>query len=197
MVVDEWHAGGNDVFVGLWTGLVLNELFRHTDVYSMSAWTCAACALSYNHFDPPVYRMGGLAFKLIANQLETIPVLGILGNSPQPELRGTVGVDKPQTSSGSPTYPLDVMAAISPDGRRLTVSVVNPSESAQQLVMQVLKGGAAAGFARNGRKWTIAAADANSRNLPGQEQQISLTESPVDDLTVSQTVPPVSISLYE
>ena len=106
-------------------------------------------------------------------------------------------MDKPQTSSGSPTYPLDVMAAISPDGRRLTVSVVNPSESAQQLVMQVLKGGAAAGFARNGRKWTIAAADANSRNLPGQEQQISLTESPVDDLTVSQTVPPVSISLYE
>jgi alpha-N-arabinofuranosidase len=197
MVLDEWHAGGNDLFVGLWTGLVLNELFRHTDTYVMSAWTCAACALSYNHFDPPVYRSGGLVFKLVANQMETIPVLGITGNSPQPELRGTVGVDRPQTSSGSPTYPLDVMAAVSQDGRRLTVTVVNPSESAQQLTLQLLNRGAAAAFPNAGRKWTIAGADINARNVPGQEQQIKLVESQVADLTAAHAVPPVSISLYE
>jgi len=197
MVLDEWHAGGSDHFVGLWTALGLNELFRHTDVYAMSAWTCAPCAVAYNSFDPPVLRSGGLVFKLFANRLESIPVLGIQGNSPQPELRGTVGVDKPQTPSGSPTYPLDVMAAVSQDGKRLTVTVVNPSEAGQQLVLEVLRGGAAAGVVRNGRKWTISAPNIDARNIAGQPPAITLVESPVPDVSGQLTVAPLSISLYE
>jgi len=197
MVLDEWHAGGSDLFVGLWTALGLNELYRHTDVYKMSAWTCLACALAYNSFDPPVLRSGGLVFKLFANQAGTIPVLGITGNSPQPELRGTVGVDRPQTSSGSPTYPLDVMATLSEDGRRLAVTVINPSEASHQLVMEVLNGGAAAGFAKSGRKWTMAGASIDARNVAGQAPMIPLVEAEVPDLAAPLTVPALSISLYE
>ena len=193
MVLDEWHAGGNDMFVGLWTGLVLNELFRHTDVYTMSAYTCASCALNYNSFDPPVLTSGGLVFKLLANRLGTIPVLGIQGNSPQPELAGTVGVDKPQVSSGSPTYPLDVMAALSADRKTLTVSVVNPGEASKELVLNII-GAAATG---NGRKWTIAGPSIDARNVAGREQMIRLVESAVSDPSAPSTVAPLSINMYE
>lgn len=160
------------MFVGLWTGLVLNELFRHTDVYTMSAYTCAPCALNYNSFDPPVPTSGGLVFKLLANRLGTIPVLGIQGNSPQPELAGTVGVDKPRVSSGSPTYLLDVMAALSQNRKTLTVSVVNPSETSKELVLDIAGG---APVASSGRKWTIAGPNIEARNVSGREQMIRPT----------------------
>jgi alpha-N-arabinofuranosidase len=194
MVLDEWHAGGTDMFVGLWTGLVLNELFRHTGVYAMSAYTCAPCALNYNSFDPPVLTSGGLIFKLLANRFGTIPVLGIQGNSPQPELAGTVGVDKPQVSSGSPTYPLDIMAALSQDRKTLTVSVVNASEAGKDLVMDIAGGGTVAG---SGRKWTIAGPNIQARNIAGREQVIRLVDSAVSDPGAPTTVAPFSINMYE
>lgn len=194
VVLDEWHAGGGDMFVGLWTGLVMNELFRHTDVYTMSAYTCAPCALNYNKFDPPVHTSGGLVFKVLANRFGTIPVLGIQGNSPQPELLGTVGVDKPLVSSGSPTYPLDVMAALSQDKKTLTVAVVNPSEVAKELVMALVGGAIVDG---SGKKWTIAGPSIDARNTAGQPQVIKLVESATTDPSAATTVPPFSISMYE
>jgi alpha-N-arabinofuranosidase len=134
-----------------------------------------------------------LVFKLLANRLGTIPVLGIQGNSPQPELAGTVGVDKPQVSSGSPTYPLDVMAALSADRKTLTVSVVNPGEASKELVLNII-GAAATG---NGRKWTIAGPSIDARNVAGREQMIRLVESAVSDPSAPSTVAPLSINMYE
>lgn len=159
----------------------------------MSAYTCAPCALDYNHFDPPVLRSPGLVFKLFTKHLGTIPILGIGGNSPQPELAGTVGVDKPTISSGSPTYPLDVMATLSQDRKTLTMSVVNPSETSRQLELQV--DGAA--LPTRARKWTITGPGIKAQNVAGEKAMIELIESSVSDATHALAVPPTSITLYE
>jgi alpha-L-arabinofuranosidase len=105
-------------------------------------------------------------------------------------LLGTVGVDKPLVSSGSPTYPLDVTAALSQDRHTLTVAVENPSDTAKQLVNVV--GGA--GIAHNGRKWSIVGPDINSRNVAGGNQAIQLVESQVGEAGASMAVATLSFS---
>jgi len=45
----------------------------------------------------------GLMFKLYRRHFGTIP-LEVAGNSPQHDVKGTVGVDKAKTSSGSDTF---------------------------------------------------------------------------------------------
>ena len=42
-----------------------------------------------------------------------------------------LAVDLPAHPSGSPTYPIDVFAALSADRRKLAISVVNPTGTAQ------------------------------------------------------------------
>ncbi len=42
-----------------------------------------------------------------------------------------VGIDNSARPSGSPTYPLDVFAALSADRKRIAISVINPTEGPQ------------------------------------------------------------------
>src|ERR1017187_1849947 len=53
------------------------------------------------------------------------------GNSPPPAPLYPVGGDQPKVNAGSPTYPVDVSAALTSDGKFLTVAVINANESAQ------------------------------------------------------------------
>jgi len=192
LVMDEWSTGGGDMFGGLTVGMTLNEMFRHSDAYVRSDHTCAPCAISYNAYDPPVLRTNGLVFKMLANNFGTLPILDIGGNSPQPQLRGTVGIDVPRTSSGSPTYPLDVMAALSSDRQQLTITVVNPSESPQQLQLEVT----GTTLPGNARKWTVSGPNIQARNVAGQPPQTTLVESTLSNATSPITVAPFSINLY-
>ena len=193
LVMDEWSTGGGDMAAGLTVALTLNEMFRHTDAYVRSDHTCAPCAINYNRYDPPVLRTNGLVFKMLANNFGTLPILDIGGNSPQPQLRGTVGIDVPRTPSGSPTYPLDVMAALSGDRQQLTITVVNPSATPQQLQLQVV----GATLPRNARAWTVSGPDIQARNLAGETPQVRLTESTLSNASAPITVAPFSINLYQ
>jgi alpha-N-arabinofuranosidase len=56
----------------------------------------------------------------------------VSGDSPQVPTKGIVGIDTSARPSGSPTYPLDVFAAISADRKKMTISVVNPTETPQE-----------------------------------------------------------------
>ena len=58
---------------------------------------------------------------------------GVDGNSPQPLVPGTPFVDRGTKPTGSPTYPLDVLAAYSSDRKKFLVSVVNPTEERQSV----------------------------------------------------------------
>src|SRR6478735_9881624 len=134
VALDEWAYTGSppgsfkNVPAYAWA---LNELFRHSDVFTMGGFTFAGSTLSATRTDA-VLNPIGLMFQLYRDHFGTIP-LGVTGSSPQPVRTGRVGAEIPNVNAGSPTYPLDVAAALSADGKTLTVSVVNPSESSQTL----------------------------------------------------------------
>jgi alpha-N-arabinofuranosidase len=195
MVLDEWSSGGGtggEIVNALVSALTLNEMFRRTDVWTMSAYTGLTGTVAYDRSEAkPTMRAVGQLFKLYTEQLGSLPV-AVTGDSPQPELRGTIGVDKPRVPSGSPTFPLDVLATLSSDRRRLTIAVVNPSESPQTLRLAVA-GGA---LARGGKAWTLASREFAARSMPGQPSPASVTEAAVPDPGVALNIEPVTIKLY-
>ena len=133
--IDEWaNTGSNraaNLKIALSYGLVLQEMFRHTDLIKMAAFTMGTSTLSLNDTGA-VYNPYGLMFKIYHEHFGTIPV-EVDGNSPQPAPKFPVGGDQPRVNAGSPTFPLDVSAAFTSDRKFLTVAVVNPTESAQTL----------------------------------------------------------------
>jgi alpha-L-arabinofuranosidase len=194
MVLDEWATGARgagDMVGALGAAMVLNEMIRESDVWVMGAYTALTSVVAYDRTDAlPALRASGLVFQLYTDHLGTLP-LAVTGDSPQPELRGTLGVDKPRLSSGSPTYPLDILAALSADRRTLTVAVVNPSEQPQTL--QLRFDGATP--RRAGRVWTIES-EPDARAMPGQPAA-RLVESRVTSPTAARTIAPTSIQLFE
>jgi len=88
--------------------------------------------------------------------------------------------------------PLDVAAALTADGRFLTVAVVNPTAVAVELPLDL-------GTHRvvgRATRWLIAAADEHAHNTPGLPRQVDLTH--VDDLDGSRplAVPALGIALF-
>lgn len=191
MVLDEWVSGSRGLKGALGVATVLNEIFRHTDVFAMSAYTCAPCNLAYDGIHS-TYRGTGLVFKMYSGHFGKIPVQ-VDGHSPQPEVPGTIGVDKPQKTSGSPTYPLDVMAALSQDKKSLTIAVVNPTNVNQTLDLDV-SGGT---LSNRTKKWIITGDSLDAHNQAGKEPRITLTSSVVSNLSNSASVDPLSVSLFE
>jgi alpha-N-arabinofuranosidase len=168
-------------------------MFRYSNVFTMSAFTGLTSTVAYDRSEAwPTMRAVGQVFRLYTEHFGTLP-LPVTGDSPQPELRGTIGVDKASVSSGSPTYPLDVMATLSADRRTVTVAVTNPSETAMTLRL-AFQGGTPAS---NGKVWTIAAREFGGRAVAGQAPVATTTESPVADPAAPLTIPPVTIKLYE
>ena len=102
-----------------------------------------------------------------------------------------MGADQPRVNAGSPTYPLDVAAALSADRKSLTVAIINPTEAARDFTVTI-KGFELSG---RGRTWRMTGSDANSANELGQKPQVEVVEIPFSELP--KTVPPVSISVYE
>jgi alpha-N-arabinofuranosidase len=108
-------------------------------------------------------------------------------------VKGTVGVDRPEVSSGSDTYPLDVVAAVTEDRKMVTVAVVNPTETVQHMNLD-FKG---ADFGNLFKSYLLAAPDLSTRNIPGEEPAIEIHESELRKIPKKLEVPPISISLYE
>jgi len=134
-----------------------------------------------------------MVFKTFREHLcENLPV-SVTGNSPQLQTRGTVGVDECARPSGSATYPLDVLAALSADRKKLTVSVVNPTESAQEFAIDVT----GVQLDGTGKLWQIAAPSISTVNVAGQKPAIAIVELPVAEAPNKLTVPPISVDVYE
>jgi alpha-N-arabinofuranosidase len=79
------------------------------------------------------------------------------------------------------------------DGKSLTLAIVNPTESAQQIDV-ALKGVA---VQDKGRLWRIASADLTGANVPGKPRVVDIVESPVTEAPGRLAIPPISISIYE
>jgi len=195
--VSEWlgergvRTPGYSMFAPLSCAQAMQEMFRHSNMFILSSYTAAPQLLNFNKTDATVHPIG-LMFELYRRHFGTIPV-DVTGNSPQHDLAGTPGVDKGKTSSGSDTYPLDAAAALTPDRKSLTVAIVNPTESEQQIDVAIH----GVTVQNKGRVWRIAGADLTADNEPGKPQAVDIVESPLTGVPGRLTVPKLSISIYE
>jgi alpha-L-arabinofuranosidase len=173
--------------------MVLQEMLRHTDFMKMGAFTTGASTMDITP-KGSVLNSTGEVFKLYGEHFGagTVPV-AIEGTSPQPEPRYAVGFAHPKVLAGSPTYPLDVVAGLSPDGRSLRLAVVNATFEDQPVAIKLeglrVRGG--------GKVWRLSGKSLDAANKVGQPPGVSVREAKVPRLSRSLTVPPISTSIYE
>ena len=171
--------------------MLFNEEMRHTAFLTMTAHTMGTSTLDIT---PTASTMNttGLVFTMYGDHfVGSIPV-AVSGNSPQPPTKNPPYADEPKTRSGSPTYPLDVFAALSPDHKYLNVSVVNATDSEQKLDLD-LTGASLQGAST---LWQMTGKDLNAADRVGQPPEVTIREIPVDDPAKLITVAPISVNVY-
>jgi alpha-N-arabinofuranosidase len=175
-------------------GLFMHEMFRHSDMVG------AGCVLQGLGMvvtditgDAVGFAPDGLVLKIMATHFAGALPVAVDGNSPQQPMRGTPFVDMGPSPTGSPTYPLDVLAALSSDRKKLILSVVNPTEDSQEFTPQIT------GVKLRGRGILsqIAAPSVTAMNEAGKEPVVKIVETPQAALPEKVQVPPISVSVYE
>jgi alpha-N-arabinofuranosidase len=120
----------------------------------------------------------------------TVPV-EVDGNSP-PAPKYPVGGDQPGVNAGSPTYPVDVSAALTSDGKFLTLAVVNPTESAQKLDLTIN----GADLRGKGRLWHMTRPGINA--VTGlSRHEVQVVEMPVGEVPKTLPAAPIGIDVCE
>ena len=184
--------GGMTLKQGLAYGMILNEMLRHTDILTMAAQTTGVALITFNR-TASVMNTLGLLYKMYGDHFVGATPVTLTGNSPQPASKYPAGSpDQPQTPSGSPTYPLDMVAALSADHKSLILSVVNATESEQKFDLNI-EGLRLAGQAK---LLQLTGSTPESVNRVGQPAQVEVKESTLGDAPHSVTVAPISVSLY-
>ena len=172
-------------------GMLLNEMLRHTDFMTVGSHTMGTSSLDITPTASAINALG-VVYELYAEHLAgTIPV-AVSGNSQQPATNPNYG-DEPKVRSGSPTYPLDVLATLSPDHKFLNLAIVNATEKSQKLDLNVA--GAKAGS--SGTLWKLTATSLDAVNRAGQPAQVEIKESQVSRADNTITVDPISVNIYQ
>jgi alpha-L-arabinofuranosidase len=190
MAIDEWAFTRlpANLKQTLANALVLQEMFRHTGLIRMAGHTMATSSIEFNATQATL-NATGLLFKLYRDHLGTVPV-EVGGNAPPPSPKYPVGGDQPKVNAGSPTYPIDVNAALTDDGQFLTLAVVNPTQSDQTL--QLVVRGMSVG---KGRLWRLSGTGLDATTgLTRHDVRVEETE--VSEPPRTLTIPPISIGVY-
>ena len=182
--IDEWAYTGDHHPTYPAYAWVFQEMFRHSDVIQMAAFTFATSLLARDGTNVSL-NANGLVFKLYRDHFGSIPVT-VAGNSPQPKPTAPPGGEQPVVNAGSDTFPLDVAAAWTADRRTLTVAVLNPTDTEQNLRLDLRS----ASVCGKGTLWRLASTDNDA-------QHPNISHSQVDSVPDSLTCPPFSISIYE
>jgi alpha-N-arabinofuranosidase len=172
-------------------GMIFNEMLRHTDSLTMAAHTTGVSTIDFNRTAAAMNTLG-LAFKLYADHFVGAIPVALSGNSPQPAPKYPPGGDQPKTSSGSPTYPLDMVAALSPDRKFLTLAVVNATESERKFDLEVI----GTDLAGPSTQWLMTAASLDAVNHAGHPPQVAIKEIPMSSVPQTIAVAPISINVY-
>lgn len=173
-------------------GMLLDEMLRHTDFITMGARTMGTSALDISPTTSAINAVG-LVYELYGEQLPgTIPV-AVSGNSPQPPTQNPPYVDEPKTSSGSPTYPLDMIAALTPDHRHLKLAVVNATETEQKFDLNMV-GATLAGPTKLSQ---LTGNSLDAANHAGQPPRVEVKETTIDSASGTITVAPISVNIYQ
>jgi alpha-N-arabinofuranosidase len=193
IAIDEWaYMGGGPnsyktVPAYAWA---FHEMFRHSDLYQLGAFTFATAMMSQTRTEA-ILNPTGMLFKLYADHFGTLPV-EVTGDSPQPKPIYPAGGDQPAVNPGSPTYPLDVAAAYSADRKTFTIAVLNPSDAAQPLNLAV----AGVKLAAQGKLYRMAPEKVDAVVAVGKKPEVQVEEKTLGAMPESLTVPAFSVSIY-
>jgi alpha-L-arabinofuranosidase len=186
----------------LTNALVYHEFFRHSDKVGLAVATGGMGTVASDaNGDAIGLRMEGQVMKLLHDHFAGALPVAVTGSAPQPRTKGVVGIDNSARPSGSPTYPLDVFAALSADRKRIAISVVNPTETPQECDL-TLTGVQAVGPARvlqlvapaEAAPAAAAAAAGPARVFGGPPATPSQSTLPQAPRTV--TLPAASLTVY-
>ena len=188
---DEWAYSFQDSLKGsVAIALTLQEFFRHTDFIDMAGYTMATAWINFDATDS-VISARGRVFQLYNKHFGSVPVK-INGNSPQPAPQYPIGGDQPRVNTGSPTYPIDVSAALTSDGNTLTVALVNPTETTQSIDLSF------DGFSSGakGKVWTLVGKNADATNAVGKKPDVVIQESSFNASATNFKVAPLSVKIF-
>lgn len=171
-------------------GMLFNEMMRHSDFLTIAAHTMGTSSLDITPTSSTINALGSV-YQLYGQHFPGLIPIGVSGNSPQPQ-ENPAFVDEPKVSSGSPTYPLDVFAAISPDHNFVTVSVVNATDSEQKIELNV------SGVHLSGPStlWQLTAGSVDGVNRVGAPPQVQVKEIPIASAPETLNVAPISVNVY-
>lgn len=167
-----------------------HEMFRHSDTFQMANLTFATATFSSNGTEA-VLNPTGLLFKMYRDHFGVIPV-EVGGNSPQPKPTFPAGGDQPAVNPGSPTYPLDVSAALSEDRKTLTIAVLNPSDAEQNIHLDIH----GAALASTGKLWRMALNSLDAVVRAGLPAEVQVEEQSLGALPSTVTLRPFSVNIY-
>jgi alpha-N-arabinofuranosidase len=193
IAIDEWAYMGSNrdgykvVPAYAWA---FHEMFRHSDVFQMGAFTFATAMMSENRTEA-VLNPTGMLFKMYRDHFGTIPV-ETTGDSPQPKPVFPAGGDQPAINPGSDTYPLDVSAALSEDRKTLTFAVLNPSGSEQSIRISVN----GAKLTSAGTLWRMAPDSIDATVQVDKKPEVQVEEQSLSALPDVVTVRPFSVNIY-
>ena len=120
-----------------------------------------------------------------------VPV-GITGNSPQPPTNPLYG-DEPKTRSGSPTYPLDMLAAVTPDHKYLNLAVVNATDQEQRFALNVT----GSPLSVPSKAWQLTGSSLEAANHVGQPAQLEIKQIEASSAQGTIAVAPISVTVYQ
>jgi alpha-N-arabinofuranosidase len=206
---DEWSprnrgVGGKPAPVGhpmlnpLTNALAYHEFFRHSDRVGLAVATGGMGTLANDSYGDAVgLRLEGLVMKVLHDHFAGAHPVAVEGESPQRPTKGTVGIDTSARPSGSPTFPLDVFAALRADRKRMAVSVVNPTETPQECDLDLV-GVQATGPTKVHQVTAPAgAAPAGPGWGPFGGPPATMAESSLPEAPRRVTLPPASLTVYE
>jgi alpha-N-arabinofuranosidase len=193
IAIDEWaYFGGGPgsyktVPAYAWA---FHEMFRHSDIFQMGAFTFVTAMMSSNRTEA-ILNPTGMLFKMYRDHFGTIPV-EVTGDSPQPKPTFPAGGDQPVVNPGSDTYPLDVSAALSEDRKTLAIAVLNPSDSEQSIKIEL--NGSRLGSA--GKLWRMAPDSIDATVQVDKKPEVQVEEQTLGALPGTITVRPFSVNIY-
>ena len=193
IAIDEWayFGGGPNSYKTVpayaWA---FHEMFRHSDIFQMGAFTFATAMMSSDRTEA-ILNPTGMLFKMYRDHFGVIPV-EVYGDSPQPKPTFPAGGDQPAVNPGSDTYPLDVSAALSEDRRTLTIAVLNPSDARQSMNLAI----SGVKLASAGILWQMAPAKVDAVVAVGKSPEVAVEKHELGAVPTTIQAPPFSVSIY-
>lgn len=149
----------------------LNEYSRQSDIVFMAnyAQTVNVIGCIKTNTTSSVFDATGLVLKLYREKFGTIPV----------------------TISGE-TRPFDIAATLGNEGRKLTLSVINPTQERYRVPVKFLNGRVRS----EGEMWQVTAPDEMATNEPGREENVRISGPVAVSARHKLIIEPVSITLF-